>query len=118
MGTLNGLMDDLEDAKVRIEKLENYIKWLLPYAEISDEDQAAKLTEIKRMVTPRKIVIDSIQYDDDANDEDISQADIPSHLEMTLPAGVEDEDVESLAGEYISDQTGFCHEGFCWRFVD
>ena len=58
-----------------------------------------------------KIKIFNIQYDTDGE-----EIDLPETLTMTFPQWTTEEEISDLASDYISDTTGFCHNGFEWKF--
>ena len=58
---------------------------------------------------PTSIRIFNISYDTD--DEEIS---LPDELGMKIPKGAKEAELTDLASDYISDTTGFCHNGFDW----
>ena len=58
-----------------------------------------------------KIKIFNIQYDTDGE-----KIDLPETLTMTFPQWTTEEEISDLASDYISDITGFCHNGFEWKF--
>lgn len=65
-------------------------------------------------VTMPTIRIYNIDYDTDG-DIDLAN-DLPKIL--TLEADTTDEDaIEAIASDYISDTTGFCHFGFEWEII-
>ena len=118
MGTLNELMDNLEDAKVRIEKLENALKWIIPKFPIESEADSLKIGEFQALLkegTPIKVKITDIDYD---LDEDDSDEGLPKELEMELPRDIDRERIEDLASDFISERTGFCHNGFSFAVED
>lgn len=47
----------------------------------------------------------------DTDDEDIEDLDLPD--EIGIPEDIDPEDEEAIS-DYISDVTGFCHNGFAW----
>ena len=54
-----------------------------------------------------KITIYDIKYDTDGE-----EIDLPETLELNVPDSSTDEEISDLASDFISDETGFCHEGF------
>jgi hypothetical protein len=52
-----------------------------------------------------KIKISNITYDE-------GHAGLPTELVITLDDGLDDEEIEHEASEFISSETGFCHQGF------
>lgn len=58
---------------------------------------------------PTSIRIFNINYDTDG--EEIS---LPDELVMTIPKGAKESELTELASDFISDSTGFCHNGFDW----
>ena len=58
---------------------------------------------------PTSIRIFNISYDTDG--EEIS---LPDELVMKIPKGAKEAVLTELASDYISDTTGFCHNGFDW----
>lgn len=57
-----------------------------------------------------KYIVTNIEYDTDDTDD---TSDLPKELIITVPSDVEgDENIEQYISDKISDQTGFCHNGF------
>ena len=61
---------------------------------------------------PTSIRIFNISYDTDG--EEIS---LPDELVMKIPKGAKEAELTDLASDYISDTTGFCHNGFDWSTI-
>lgn len=63
-----------------------------------------------------KIYISDIQYD---LDEHITTApELPTELSIDVPHGTPDEKIEEIASDFISNKTGFCITGFCWKISE
>lgn len=58
----------------------------------------------------------SIRIYEIAYDTDGEEIDLPS--ELTMEVNSDDvEEIADLASDYISDTTGFCHDGFKWTYA-
>lgn len=114
MGTLNELMDEVEDCKVKIEKLANSLKKVLVLAKVENPHDEEIIKEALALVGPRKIRIYDIEFDFD--DED-GTPEVPDVLETEVPAYLADSEVAELASDYISVKTGWCHRTFMWSYV-
>ena len=86
------------------------------------EGESCETDRDYRPVTEYDIVLDinkptyvamDIQWDTDAEDEDEDEyiADLPTSVVIPKDANVDDEYAEDV-GDYLSDLTGFCHNGF------
>lgn len=64
------------------------------------------------MVTVR---IYNIQWDTDGDEKLFKK--LPQNIEATIIEPNEDEDVEDIISDYISDLTGFCHYGFEYEII-
>lgn len=117
MSTLNALMDEIKDADVRIEKLHNALKKLLKLHKGEVEDDGTILATAEELVKPRKIYIHQIDYDFDEEDLEDGKPEVPESLEMEVEANLCSEDVEQVAGDYITSKTGWCHKSFNWYFM-
>ena len=59
----------------------------------------------------KSIRIYEIEYDTDGE-----EIELPT--ELTLDVNTDDvEEIADLASDYISDTTGFCHNGFNWTYA-
>ena len=114
MGTLNELMDEVEDCKVKIEKLANALKKVLVLAKVENPLDEEIIKEAMALVGPRKIRIYDMEFDFDGED---GTPEVPDVLETEVPAYLADSEVEELAGDYISEKTGWCHLTFMWSYV-
>jgi len=54
-----------------------------------------------------KYLITDIEYDTDGAD-----VNLPKKMEIEVSTGVDDENVEDFLSDKISNETGFCHNGF------
>lgn len=65
--------------------------------------------------SPLKVTLTDIVYDLDNGDGDelVETNELPSTIEVTLPESIDNyEDAIDFLSEYITDETGFCHNGF------
>ncbi len=60
----------------------------------------------------RTVVISDICYC-----EETDETDLPQELEMLVSEEATLEEINNLAEEYITEVTGWLHEGFAWRFT-
>ena len=65
------------------------------------------MNDIMKKYAPTSVRIFNIKYDTDGE-----EVELPDELIMNIPKGATDETIVDLASDYISDTTGFCHEGF------
>lgn len=63
-----------------------------------------------------KIYISDIQYDLDGHIAPTQE--LPTELSIDVPHGTPDEKIEEIASDFISNKTGFCHTGFCWKISE
>lgn len=56
-----------------------------------------------------KVEITDIEYDTD--DEDVE---LPASLILEVDVSADDQEIEELASDYISNVTGWLHNGFNW----
>lgn len=63
-----------------------------------------------------KIEISGIQYD--LEDDIATTQELPTELSIDVPRGTPDEKIEEIASDFISNKTGFCHTGFCWKITE
>lgn len=59
-------------------------------------------------------VVSDIQYDTDG---ETAIVDLPEEMEIDLPADTDEEDIEDLLGDAISERTGWCHKGFDYEIA-
>ena len=63
-----------------------------------------------------KIEISDIQYEVDVAIATIQE--LPTELSIDVPHGTPDEKIEEIVSDFISNKTGFCHTGFCWKIEE
>lgn len=56
------------------------------------------------------VIVFDINYDTDGE-----KTDLPQCLYMAFAERLEDEEMDEMISDEISDVTGFCHKGFQWR---
>lgn len=54
--------------------------------------------------------VTNIKYDTDGE-----EVDLPKLLNIEVPGGLDEEEVDEYVSDKISDETGFCHKGFDMR---
>lgn len=119
MGTLSSLQDQIEDLSTHIKDMNEHLKWALSLIPCEEEEYKEKWEKAKaclRYGSAKKIRIHTISYDLDFDDAD--GEDLPKEMEMEVEAFMGDDAVGESAGEFISDSTGYCHNGFKWDYID
>ena len=63
----------------------------------------------------KKIIITDISWDTD--DDDVK--DLPTRIEYDIvghpPLTIDMNELEEVLSEHITEEYGFCHNGFCWE---
>ena len=67
----------------------------------------------------KKVIVTDIDFDLDGeeNVDGILEA-LPKGIEFEVEDGFTDEEVEDGISEVITDETGWCHNRFAWRYVE
>ena len=60
-----------------------------------------------------KVLVNVIEYDTEGE-----IVEIPNELEIELPSDIENDEIEDFLSDEISEMTGWCHNGFEWRYLD
>ena len=59
----------------------------------------------------RLVLVYDIRYD---YDNDINA---PTRFKVKVPANLRDEELENYLSDYISDETGYAHDGFSYELI-
>ena len=67
----------------------------------------------------KRVIVTDIDFDlgDEENVDEILEV-LPKGMELEVEDGFTDEEIEECLSEVITDETGWCHNGFAWRYVE
>ena len=67
----------------------------------------------------KRVIVTDIDFDLDGeeNVDEILES-LPKGMELEVEDGFTDEEIEDGISEVITDETGWCHNGFAWRYVE
>lgn len=68
----------------------------------------------------KKVIVTDIEFDlDDEENVDGIMETLPKGMEFEVEDdGFTDEEIEECLSDAITDETGWCHNGFAWRYVE
>ena len=63
-----------------------------------------------------KIVVTDIDWDveDEENAEELRKS-LPKKMVVIVNDGLSDDEIEDVVSDSITDETGWCHNGFNWK---
>lgn len=67
----------------------------------------------------KKVIVTDIEFDlDDEENVDGIMESLPKGMEFEVEDGFTDEEIEECLSDAITDEVGWCHNGFAWRYVE